>query len=184
MFYHNKRMKDGLTIYCKECTRAKLAVAQKRPPQFQAPAGMKRCTLCKEIKPDAEFANNKNFHDGLNRSCRACNNARGSAYGKANRKRLSAEQLQRYHANPERYADYDLKKRFGLPMGSYDRMLKAQDGKCAICKADKPGGRAKRFHVDHCHATGRVRALLCEGCNNGLGRFRDKPDLLRAAANY
>jgi hypothetical protein len=106
------------------------------------------------------------------------------AYGKTNRKRLSADQMRRYYADPLRYADYGLKKRFGLPMGSYDQMLAEQGGCCAICGATKPGGRTKRFHVDHCHSTGRVRSLLCEGCNNGLGRFRDKPHLLRAAADY
>ncbi len=57
-------------------------------------------------------------------------------------------------------------------------MLASQDGLCAICRC------APAEHVDHDHETGAVRALLCFGCNGGLGQFRDEPDVLRAAAEY
>ncbi|SNR50922.1 Recombination endonuclease VII [Blastococcus mobilis] len=57
-------------------------------------------------------------------------------------------------------------------------MLDAQAGFCAICKT------APAVHVDHDHATGAVRALLCFNCNGGLGQFRDDPQLLHAAAYY
>ena len=40
------------------------------------------------------------------------------------------------------------------------------------------------MHVDHCHATGRIRALLCGACNGMLGLAKDKPATLRAAADY
>jgi hypothetical protein len=55
-------------------------------------------------------------------------------------------------------------------------MLEAQGGVCAICKA------APAVHVDH--ETGAVRALLCFSCNGGLGRFKDDPPALHAAAYY
>lgn len=57
-------------------------------------------------------------------------------------------------------------------------MLAEQGGVCAICRA------APAAHVDHDHATGAVRALLCFNCNGGLGQFRDDPDTLREAAEY
>jgi hypothetical protein len=57
-------------------------------------------------------------------------------------------------------------------------MLEAQGGVCAICRA------APAAHVDHDHATGEVRALLCFNCNGGLGQFRDDPFLLHVAAFY
>ncbi|WP_396349631.1 endonuclease VII domain-containing protein [Geodermatophilus sp. DSM 44513] len=57
-------------------------------------------------------------------------------------------------------------------------MLAAEGGLCAICKT------APAAHVDHDHATGAVRALLCFGCNGGLGQFKDNPTFLHAAAYY
>ena len=57
-------------------------------------------------------------------------------------------------------------------------MLEEQAGLCAICKT------APAVHVDHDHATGAVRALLCFNCNGGLGQFKDSPEALHAAAYY
>ncbi|WP_244524233.1 endonuclease VII domain-containing protein [Geodermatophilus dictyosporus] len=57
-------------------------------------------------------------------------------------------------------------------------MLEAQGGACAICEVQPAA------HVDHDHDTGRVRQLLCFGCNGGLGQFKDDPTVLRAAARY
>lgn len=60
----------------------------------------------------------------------------------------------------------------------YETMLAAQEGKCSIC--DEPEG----LFIDHCHKSGRVRALLCIRCNHGLGQFKDRPEILRKAADY
>ncbi len=57
-------------------------------------------------------------------------------------------------------------------------MLVDQGGVCALCRT------APAAHVDHDHATGGVRELLCFNCNGGLGQFKDDPALLRAAARY
>lgn len=61
-------------------------------------------------------------------------------------------------------------------------MLQDQDGMCRICGRAWTRGRA--LHVDHDHATGRIRGLLWFTCNNALGDFADDPDRLRAAARY
>lgn len=74
-----------------------------------------------------------------------------------------------------------LRRKYGIGLDSYERLLKIQDGRCAIC-GDTENGRA--LAVDHDHVTGKVRGLLCASCNNGLGRFRDDPGRLKAAARY
>lgn len=56
---------------------------------------------------------------------------------------------------------------------------RTQGGKCAIC-----GSPSDNLFIDHCHRTGRVRALLCLRCNSGLGFFDDDPDRLEAASRY
>jgi hypothetical protein len=72
-------------------------------------------------------------------------------------------------------------RKFGLGLQDFARLLAEQQHACAICGG---GNGLKHFAVDHCHATGRVRGLLCDGCNHGLGKFRDSVTLLRAAAAY
>lgn len=78
---------------------------------------------------------------------------------------------------------YNRRYLYGLEPGQYDAMLAAQDGRCAICRTDAPGGRGS-WHVDHEHATGRVRGLLCHRCNLMLGNAQDDPARLRAAVEY
>jgi hypothetical protein len=72
--------------------------------------------------------------------------------------------------------------RYGITIEDYDRMFKEQNGRCAICKTDKP--IREHFHIDHCHETKKVRGLLCIRCNSGLGSFKDSKKLLWIAMNY
>jgi hypothetical protein len=75
---------------------------------------------------------------------------------------------------------------YGFTPEEYDEMFAAQEGKCAICKRVPSGNGVDRHNlvVDHDHDTGKVRSLLCDFCNRGLGIFRDSPDDLIAAAAY
>ena len=69
----------------------------------------------------------------------------------------------------------------GLTMEEYEKMLTDQNGLCACCGEPETRrvGRKKRspnvplLHVDHCHATGRVRGLLCSACNQALGLLEE-----------
>lgn len=65
----------------------------------------------------------------------------------------------------------------GLSGEEIDLIKERQQNCCAICGDSDP------TDLDHCHTTGQVRWLLCRHCNRGLGAFRDRPDLLRKAAN-
>jgi Recombination endonuclease VII len=81
---------------------------------------------------------------------------------------------------------WDLSTRFGISNEIYDEMLKSQNGLCAICFTDHPSNKKNVvcFFVDHDHATGKVRGLLCEKCNRGLGLFRDNQGFLARAIDY
>jgi len=90
--------------------------------------------------------------------------------------------------NPEKRREStrrsQLKHSYGITPEEYNERLEDQKGLCKICGTDKPTGKWKVFAVDHCHYTGRVRGLLCNECNRGIGLLRDSAELLRKAADY
>lgn len=69
-----------------------------------------------------------------------------------------------------------------MTQDDFNDLLAEQGGCCAICESDDPG--REWWSVDHDHATGAVRGLLCNNCNAGLGMFKDSPELIRAAYEY
>lgn len=73
-------------------------------------------------------------------------------------------------------------KMYGLTLDTYEAMLDAQNGVCKICFRGNKDGRA--LAVDHNHATGKVRGLLCDRCNRGIGFLRDCAENLARAAAY
>lgn len=90
--------------------------------------------------------------------------------------------------NPERTAENarraTILRKYGMTLEQYASKLVAQGGKCAICKTDNWGGMWGVPQIDHDHETGKVRDLLCDNCNNGIGRFGDDPARLVVAAAY
>ncbi len=88
-------------------------------------------------------------------------------------------------ANNERSKKLHLKSRlkgYGLSVEQYESMITEQHGLCAICKT--PPTSKRRLAIDHDHADGHVRQLLCQRCNRGLGLFADSLEILDAAARY
>jgi hypothetical protein len=89
-------------------------------------------------------------------------------------------------ANRERVIEYRRHanlKRYGLTPDEKAAMLLAQGNSCAVCKSPNPG-TTRGWQVDHCHATGKTRAILCLPCNVALGKAKDSPETLRALADY
>jgi hypothetical protein len=74
------------------------------------------------------------------------------------------------------------KNRYGITLEDYDEMYKSQKGLCAIC--GNPPKMGQRLYVDHNHETKKVRALLCQACNSGLGNFKEQITLLSNAIAY
>jgi hypothetical protein len=78
-------------------------------------------------------------------------------------------------------------REYGLTQEVFEHMLVEQGNACAICRVtfgEAGGSRAETPNVDHDHATGRVRALLCINCNFLIGHCREDPALLAAASLY
>ena len=107
---------------------------------------------------------------------RAKNKAKIQAYNKEYRKRAF---------NSTR--SYDYKINYGITIEQYESMLMQQNNVCAICLRAETAtnrGKVKRLAVDHCHTTGKVRGLLCHNCNTTLGKYEDKPELIKRFIEY
>lgn len=88
--------------------------------------------------------------------------------------------------NPEKEKERSRKgqiRQYGITEEDYDKMFKEQQGCCAICKLHQKD-YSRNLHIDHCHTTGKVRGLLCNSCNLGLGMFKDSIDLMNTAIKY
>lgn len=129
------------------------------------------CTTCGKLKPTEAFYKRKDRPKGITSSCKEC------------RKRSFRQDW-----TPRQHREYRLLSDFGISLEDYETMAKHQDYTCAICKktesAKSNTGYIKCLAVDHCHKSGRVRGLLCQNCNTGLGKFKDDPRLLQSAINY
>ena len=76
-----------------------------------------------------------------------------------------------------------LKKRYGITPEERDELLRAQGYRCAACGTRTPRSKRK-WHVDHCHRRGSVRAILCLHCNVVLGHVRDRASHLEKLIKY
>ena len=86
-------------------------------------------------------------------------------------------------ANPTKAKANDRRqilRRYGLTPELFERMKVEQGGRCKICELEFTGTP----HIDHCHASGAVRGLLCRPCNLILGYAKDNPARLERAAKY
>jgi hypothetical protein len=130
---------------------------------------MKRCIKCALEKDLSEFRAHPQTKDKLQSWCKACT----QVVVDANRKRC-----------PRTSFHYQIKRKYGITIDDYERMLEDQGGGCAICGETNPLKGKNYLCVDHCHTTGKVRGILCHDCNTGLGKFKDSEEFLRTAINY
>jgi hypothetical protein len=132
----------------------------------------KYCPKCKQHKKPAEFNKDAGRKDGLYLWCKVCH----SSY-------TSARQKENY--DPGKARAKHLKAKYGITEAEYLALYEKQGGVCACCgRAETVFSNKKKdtFHlaVDHDHATGKVRALLCNACNTSLGALDE--DIVRIEA--
>jgi hypothetical protein len=146
---------------------------------------LKNCIGCRrELAPDAFGL------DGKRSKCRECYAAYSRKWRAENRTKYRAYSKGRRLKEGGRWArNVALKAQYGITIEQYDAMLEAQGGLCAVCRRpevepDRWSGKVKSLAVDHCHDTGKVRGLLCSGCNTSLGKMKHDTGLLQAAINY
>lgn len=98
------------------------------------------------------------------------------------------DQEEQYRRQKHQRIAYKLQKHYGLSYEDYTRFTELQQGVCAICRDPETWttqwGTPASLSVDHDHKAGRVRGLLCNRCNRGLGAARDDPVLLERMAEY
>lgn len=182
-YHSNGGSQGGRRSVCNTCVSAqRYAQYQQRLEARLIPSsGTKHCRRCLTDKPLAEFYINWVTSDGRASYCKVCAKQWQSSDHAKNRVRNNARSKQ-----------YNLLYHFGLTPDEYDALVAKQGGLCGICgdplgSYDEPShadAQSYRPHVDHDHATGAVRGILCGPCNRGLGFMRDSVAVLERAVEY
>lgn len=170
----------------------------------------KVCRLCKTSKPLSEFYKRQSYHLGVISDCKECckarqRNARKPAYDpelshlrykKWRSKMVENPERYKHHSDKknawnksDKYLDGYYKKRFGISLEDFNNMMAIQNGRCGNigCSrpiALRPKEEQAKAVVDHDHATGKVRALMCVRCNCMLGHIELNMNLLPGLLDY
>jgi protein-arginine kinase activator protein McsA len=92
---------------------------------------------------------------------------------------ISEQRKQKRKEDPRITKDKKLKLRYNISIDDYEKMLENQLGLCKICHQSN-----QKLLIDHDHKTGKIRGLLCNGCNRGLGYFNENILALKEAIIY
>jgi hypothetical protein len=166
---------------CSECGGPKKASAKKCKPCYYA-RGYKGCSepLCTNMAITRGLCNTHRLRLKRNGTTEHLCPCGAQATNLAGRPRCDKCRDDGKIATRRKAA---LKILYGISWDDYVAMLAGQGNACAICHSPDPGRGFDSFDVDHDHATGRVRGLLCHACNVGIGHFNEDADsLLRAVA--
>lgn len=152
----------------------------------------KTCSRCHSARETTDFPRNRRMPDGIYCYCKPCQSVLHkewrAAHPEHNRQRMAAWRAKaKATGHLRRWQKGHNLKRYGVSLEQYEAMFRDQGGVCAICREPETfvrAGKVCELAVDHDHATGAVRALLCSACNHALGCVDDDPARLRAAADY
>ena len=200
-FYKSQASSDGYGSQCKECmnaTRARNKAKTAASPKV-VPA-TKVCRKCRETKTANDFSPAPASADGLYSYCKRCKSLMVKKHRDENKEALNRNARAKA-ATPEgrvKQRNQNLQYRFGVGQEYYEARLNEQAGVCAICQRAREQGE-KHYSIDHehdKHDVGRgvafatrttppkLRGVLCERCNRGLGLASDDVHLLLRMARY
>lgn len=98
------------------------------------------------------------------------------------------KEKKRYAEDKDSFYKYHAVHRYKVTKEELNKFLSNFDDKCTICRNPETrktrNGGISRLCIDHCHTTGKLRALLCHNCNNMIGAAKDSIELLKAAIDY
>lgn len=134
---------------------------------------MKKCPKCGMLKDTSEFNKNSSSPDGLQGYCKVCQSESARV---SNKKHIEHRRL-----NNSRWRRSSL---YGLSEEAFNEMVERSNNLCSICGTEFTKTGKGRMAIDHDHATGKVRGLICHNCNIGLGHFKDSIDALERAIEY
>lgn len=137
--------------------------------------GNLRCSACMTYKTPSEFNKAASMKRGYLYNCRECEKERNNE--------IMSTEVGR-EASRNRVRKHKLKSKFDMTPKQYDDMRIDQDYSCAICGKDEDNNDGRILAVDHDHITGRIRGLLCQKCNIGLGQFDDSIHVMQSAILY
>lgn len=150
----------------------------------------KECCRCHELKSTGDFYKKR---DSRQAHCKECEKARKHRTRQSpEHKEYIREYNKKWRAeNPEKIAEWNrnnsrktmLKSVYGISLEDYDKLLRNQGDKCAICgilqkELNKP------LYVDHDHKTSKIRGLLCHNCNVAIGLLKDSLSNISNALDY
>ncbi len=144
----------------------------------------KRCSRCKQVKPASAFSRDVRRASGLQAPCRQCATTQALEWRRRNPERSRATNRRYVERHPERH----LRSKFGIDPAVKRQMFASQGFVCLACGTTEHGNKRVNgdsgWCLDHDHATGVLRGVLCWHCNVVLGYVRDCPRRLRALADY
>lgn len=130
----------------------------------------KICKRCKTEKTISDFAKGRSY--GSHAWCKTC---------------MAEYQIDyKQKKGKEYFKNYNFMAKYGITLEEANKILADQNNTCALCEKEVQllPGFSTAAHIDHCHASGKVRGILCGNCNTALGKLGDSVEAIQKVLKY